>query len=354
MIQTAHRRLVPKLAILMLALTLGLGAFISGFNRVEAAQLELRSLQLSSSIINATNTNYVFSFTLATAGTLGSIVLELCTNDPFPETPCTAPAGLDMTGALLASQSGVVGFSIDPSSTANKLVLSRVPAATVVVPASYTFTDITNPSVIGTLYGRFVTYATNDASGPATDKAGIAWTTNNQFTLNTEVPQFLQFCVGVTISAFDCSTAAGSSIDFGNLSSGAVAAATSQFVSVGNAGFGFNVGAYGLTMTSGTNTIPSLAAPTFSGPGNSQFGFNLRANSQPGIGSNPIGPGAASTTANYDIPDRFLFNSGDTIVVSSGSSDYRKFTVSYITNVNTSQPAGRYTTTITYVCLANF
>ena len=345
---------MSRKATICLLILLALIFVSSNLFKVKAAQLTTRSLTLSSSTINATNVSYDFQFTLATVGTVGSIVFELCSNDPFPETACTAPVGLDMTGATLASQSGEVGFSIDASSTANKIVLTRAPAAAAIIPVRYTFNGVTNPSLVGTFYGRLVTYVTNDASGPSTDKAGIAWATTNDFSLNTEVPQFLQFCVGVTISAFDCTTATGSNIDFGNFSSSSTSAATSQFVGASNAGFGYNVGVYGLTLTSGINVIPNLPVQTFAAPGNSQFGLNIRANSLPVGGTDPVGPGIANVTPNYNTPDLFRFNDGDQVVVSTGSSDFRKFTVSYVTNISAAQAVGKYSTTLTYICLANF
>jgi hypothetical protein len=324
------------------------------FFKAHAAQLTTRSLELSSSSVGATNVVYNLQFTLATAGTLGSIVLELCTNDPFPITPCTPPAGLNMSAATLTGQSGAVGFSIDASSTSNKIVLTRAPAVTAITPVNYIFQGITNPSAASTYYGRIVTYATNDASGAPTDKAGIAWATLNLFSLNTEVPQFLEFCVGITISAFDCSTATGSYINFGNLTPGVTSAGTSQFVSATNAAFGYSVGVYGLTMISGTNAIPALNSQTFPAPGNSQFGFNVRANSLPAAGTDPVGPGVAGVNVNYNTPDKYRFNDGDQVVSSAGTSDFRKFTETYVANVSASQPAGQYSTTLTYVCLANF
>lgn len=338
----------------LLVIVLAVGIAQSSLFRAQAALLSARSLELSTSSTNATNVTYTFRFTLATAATLGSIVFELCTNDPFPLTPCSAPAGLDMSAAVLATQIGETGFSIDASSTANKIVLTRAPSASATIPVTYSFNGIKNPSFLGTFYGRLVTYATNDASGSDTDQAGVASATTNNFSLNTEVPQFLEFCSGITITNFDCLTATGSNIDFGNFSPSIASAATSQFVAATNAGFGYNVGIYGLTMTSGTNTLPNLALQTFSAPGNSQFGINLVANTLPVSGSNPVGPGVAGINPSYATSDLYRFNSGDQVVSSIGSSDYRKFTVSYIANISSIQPVGHYSTTLTYICLANF
>lgn len=326
----------------------------SSLFHVHAVRLTDRRLDLSTSVVGATNVTYLFSFGITTPASLGSVELELCTNDPFPLTPCTAPAGLDMTGAILSNQTGEVGFSIDASSTANKIVLTRAPSASTVQPVSFTFTGITNPTLVATYYVRLVTFASNDATGPFTDYGGIAWATTNNFNVNGEVPPYLHFCTGVTIPTYDCGTATGSNIDFGNLSPSATASATSQFLAATNAAFGFNVSIYGVTMTSGSNTIPALATQTFAAPGNGQFGINARANTIPAKGSDPSGPGTAILDPNYATPDLYRFSDGDMIASSTGTSDFRRFTATYIVNIDSAQPAGIYTTTITYVCLANF
>ena len=339
---------------ILLAIILVISIAQSAFFRADAAKLIDRSLELSSSTISAINTQYTIRFTIGTASLLGSLYFEFCSNDPYPLTPCNAPIGLDVIGAVLASQTGQVGFTIDPSSTVNKIVLTRAPSPATIIPVSYVFTGIKNPSITGTFYGRLVTFASNDATGVQTDTAGVASAITNNFSLNTEVPQFLEFCSGVTITNFDCLTANGSFIDFGILKSASASVATSQFMAATNAGFGYNIGIYGLTMTSGTNTIALLPAQTFSAPGNNQFGINVVANTLPAIGANPVGPGIATVSPNYAVVDQFKFNSGDLVVSSIGSSDYRKFTTTYLTNVTSAQPAGVYTTTLTYICLANF
>ncbi len=86
----------------------------------------------------------------------------------------------------------------------------------------------------------------------------------------------------------------------------------------------------------------------------SQFGINLRANATPTVGSEPSGPGLGTPTADYNIPDRYKFNSGEVIAGYTAPEDTRRYTVSYLVNVSNAQPVGIYVTTITYVSLANF
>lgn len=339
------------LGVLVVVLTMPILASL--LFHVNALPLPNRSLLLSDSSAGATNVTYVVGFEIGTAAPLGSILIQLCSNDPFPETPCTPITGLDVTSAVFANQTGEMGFLID-STTPNTILLTRTPAVAATVAVSYTFTGITNPSNTGSYYARYLTYATDDGTGPVTDSSGLAWTINNPFVVTSEVPPNLEFCVAVTIPALNCSAATGSTVSFGDFSPGSTSSGTSQMLVYTNAGYGFSVSLYGATMTSGSYTIPALTTQSFAAPGNSQFGMNLRDNSSPNVGSNPVGPGTAVIDANYNSPNLFRFVSGDTVVSSPGTSDFRKFTASYITNVSSSQRPGQYNTTISYICLANF
>jgi len=121
-----------------------------------------------------------------------------------------------------------------------------------------------------------------------------------------------------------------------------------------NALNGYSIDVLGTTMTSGNNIIPPLITPTQSAAGNQQFGINLRANTTPPVGADVQGPGTAQPTANYNLANKFSFKSGDAIVAAGHSSDWQRFTASYIVNVNAAQPPGVYSTTLTYICSAAF
>jgi hypothetical protein len=116
-------------------------------------------------------------------------------------------------------------------------------------------------------------------------------------------------------------------------------------------------------MTSGSNTVAPLNTTDTSKHGVSQFGLNLVVNTTPAVGT-ALAP--ASNTTNYrgkpqtgyDTPDSFTYNTGGTVADSSnavlGGTDAQIYTASYIVNVTGSQPAGTYTTTLTYICTATF
>lgn len=345
---------VPSVRWLVVAATLLIAVGPFTYMRAYGAQLGNRQLLISSSVASDQAT-YVWSFNIASAGTLGSIRLQVCANDPIIGTPCTAPAGFDASSAVLTNQTGPGGFVVSPLSTANIIILSRPPAAATPGPASFTFNPVKNPSSGGSYYGRIETFASSDASGSNIDYGGIAFAVvNSAINLQATVPPYLTFCSGITISGYDCRTAAGNYINFGNLSPNNTASATTQLLTVTNADYGYNISYSGHTMTSGNNIISPLTASDVSRPGVSQFGFNLRANQTPSVGNDPAGPGAGTPTPAYNRPDWFTFNSGDTIASATAPDDNRKYTVSYIVNVPKTQPPGVYVSTVTYICLANF
>lgn len=323
------------------------------FTPAYGVQLGNRALQLASSQAGAT-TDYRLSFTLPTTGTLGSIAIEFCSNDPFPGTFCTAPAGLDASTAVLIDQTGAGGFSIDPSSTANNIVLTRPPSVETTIPVTYHFSGIVNPSSPGSYYARVQTFVTPDATGPASDNGGLAFAIANAITITATVPPYLIFCTGVSIPGNNCVNASGNFVDFGELSAVNARVGHSQFLVATNAEDGYGVTVSGSTLASGNNAIAAMSANDVSRPGLPQFGFNLRANSTPANGSDPTGPGTGQPLPNYNQPNSYRFVSGDSLVINPAPDDVRVYTSGYIANVPNVQPAGIYVSTLTYVCLALF
>jgi hypothetical protein len=110
-----------------------------------------------------------------------------------------------------------------------------------------------------------------------------------------------------------------------------------------------------------------MAASTTITRGISQFGLNLKLNT---VAVSTVAVGAEVAVASngtnyrgqaitgYNTVDNFKFVTGDAVANSAnggaGGSDAQIFTVSYIVNVPGSQPAGTYTTTLTYICTPTF
>lgn len=320
--------------------------------RVHANKLPNRSVELSSSTISQ-SANYKFSFDITTPGPLGSIRFQFCSNNSLIGEPCVR-TDQDKTNIQLINQTGETGFTIFPTAAKNVIILTRDPSTANAGPVSYEFSGIVNPPDNGSYYVRVQTYDTSLPGGSDIDAGGIAYSINQGVSVNATVPPYLLFCDGLVISGYDCSTASGSYINFGELSTNFAKTGTTQIVVATNARYGYSLTVNGTTMQSGVHTINPMTGLDVSRPGTSQFGLNLVSNADPNVGQDPAGPGAGAPTANYSVSNRYMFNSGDVIASSPTSDAYRKYTVSYIVNVPSSQSPGIYVSTLTYIALATF
>ncbi len=345
----------PRFLTLTLVLLLAAVVPFVVFGTSSAAMLSFRHLQLSDGTISHAGVKYSFSFNTNTSGPIGSVSFEVCSNYQYENgDPCTIPNGFDASNATLTGQTGITDFNLQTPPTNSRLLVRR-PIATAVVPQQLTveFSNLKNPSDIGSYYVRIQTYASTDGNGPEVDYGVVVFATNDGISISTEVPPYLQFCTGITIDGFNCGTAQGSFISFGELSSRAPRVATSQMLASTNAIYGYSITLAGSTMTAGTNVIPAMSGG-ISRPGSNQFGLNARANNTPEVGSDADGPGFTSPSNGYQTPNQFKFVNGDIIASSATTDDFRKLTMSYVVNVGSNQPPGRYVATISYICLANF
>jgi hypothetical protein len=348
--QHNYRRIVLAISLSLVAIAL-VWVFLP---KAYGAQLGYRSLLLSDDRVNVSAT-YLLNFNITDPETLGSLKVQFCSNDPIINDVCIAPQGFDISSVTLGSESGVTDFTILASETdSNTLVLTRTPSTYNGGGVTLTFDNVINPADPGTDYARLLTYATSDASGSFNDYGGIAFGIVNPLQVTSTVPPYLLFCGGITISGFDCSTASGDYVNFGDINSTNTSSAQTQMVTATNANTGYNMYVYGTTLTSGNNVINPMATQDVSRPGISQFGINLVANQTPLVGANPVGPGVAAPTSSYDVPNWFKFVSNDVIASTSQPTNYTKLTASYIVNIPSNQSPGVYVTSLTYVCLANF
>jgi hypothetical protein len=312
-----------------------------------------RSLLVYSNEPGATTT-YKVSFTYTTAATVGSVDMLFC-NDPIPTDPCDAPAGLNVSGAVLADQAGETGYHIS-TRAANHLVLSRAPGVVGNTPSTYTFTDVVNPTDSTKSFSiRLSDYASTDATGSLINLGSIVSQVATGIHLETQVPPILVFCVAQQVSQNCTDTSGGNYSDLGALSATNTLTATSQMAAGTNASGGFVITVNGPPMEAGTSVIDPLTTPKFSAPGNSQFGINLATNTTPAIGHDPDGDFANAVVApNYAIPNKFMYQDGDIVASAPNVALVRRFTVSYIVNVPPDLRAGVYTTTLTYICTGRF
>lgn len=350
---------------------------ISGFSSgpVYASQITARSLELqgTSPTVGGSEpgavVNDLFTFTVPTAGSIGSIQFQYCTT---ASGTCTLPTGLVTTSAAIGSQSGATGFSINNATNGTPYIYiptgNTNPTVTANTQLIYQLTGITNPTTANqSFYVRIATFTTNDTSGTAVDTGNVAASTANQIVLTGQMPESLVFCAGGTVSETsgvpDCTTATSGAVSFNQLfSPTSTATAQSQMAASTNAGSGYVITVNGATLQSGSNSITAVSNAA-STTGKSQFGMNLVANTTPvvGAGITPTSDGVnykGEAKSGYATTNSFTFNSGDTVADSAdggaGPTDAQIYTVSYIVNVPGNLPAGTYTTTLTYICTATF
>ena len=362
-----------------------------------AAQITNRSLTLQAGTVDSNgdgipdggsmpggNVRHFFAFTVPSTSTnLGSVRFRYCTTAApvAGGVDCNTPDDMNAAGATIGFESGATGFSVSSAST-NEVVLGRATATAPAAALQYRLDGIINPSPTNrTFFVRISTYASLDGSGTATDTGSVAASTASPIVITGTMPESLVFCtgrtVGLTTGVPDCTTATSGNIAFDQLFSPTdTATATSQMAASTNAGAGYAITVNGPTLTSGSNTIAAMAngAANPATPlvlGTSQFGLNLRANTT--VFDNqttpaPLGLGvapAANTTnykgtprPNYNADNNFKFFSSDIVAASddggAGGTDAQIFTASYVVNVPGSQPAGTYTTTLTYICTPTF
>jgi hypothetical protein len=355
---------------------------------VYAGQITNRSLTLQAGVTDggskpSGNVNHYFQFNLPAVGnpSVGSIKFLYCT---VAIGTCNTPSGLNTTGASYGSESGATGFSLVNTTNGAPYITRSASTINAGTGVSYQLLGVVNPngndcyggtpppSLNCTFFVRISTYASTNATGSPIDTGVVAASIAQQITLTGTMPESLIFCTGGTVgtnaSVPDCSTATSGAISFNQLFSPTdTATTTSQMAASTNAASGYSITVNGPTLTSGSNTITAMSSATAGVHGVSQFGLNLKANttstSNPAIGAD-VAPAANGTNykgeaaSPYDTPDTFKFASGNILADSAnggaGGTDAQIFTVSYIVNVPGSQPAGTYTSTLTYICTPTF
>ncbi len=383
-------------AVFVIALALTLQAFF--VPNVSADQIENRKLTLQAGPVDGGakpggTVDHFFEFSLPTAGSVGSIRFQYCTTaaNSAASPACVMPPGLDTTGGsvILTGESGATGFTLNKTTNGAPYITRTAAAIAADLDVTYRLENVVNPSAEGSFFVRITTHASTDTTGGTTDSGTVTASTAEQIILSGTMPESLIFCAGANIDktagVVDCSTATPGTVTFNQLFSPTdTASAISEMAASTNAGFGYVITVNGPTLTSGTNTIAPITSGSglASAQGVAQFGLNLVANTAAAaIGFDALNVINPTPSAAIDSPsdgvnlngraftgyasaDTFKFDTsaGQNVVADSnfnatGSpdpSDAQIYTVSYIANVPGSQPAGTYTSTLTYICTPTF
>lgn len=154
--------------------------------------------------------------------------------------------------------------------------------------------------------------------------------------------------------SFSVDTAA---VNFGSFTASGATVATSTFSVINYTSYDYVVRIVGDPPSNGAHTLDPMASTGPSVAGSEQFGINLVANTSPSsVGANPdlgdFGIGAATT--DYGTPNQYRFVSGEAIAESPESSGEVTYTISYLVNVGSLTPGGKYTSNQTLVCTGTY
>jgi len=228
---------------------------IAPFGQAHAAAglLTTRSIQMNDSgpsanssitsgVGSGTKVIYKVTFTPTSAGTVGGIAIDFCSNSPLMFEACTAPTGLNTnyatTALYNATNVGGTAFAVYTGATsqiANRIVLTRTTAAAFTGGAlSFELGNgvngITNPSTTGTFYARIHTYDTEAhaqahvpaPAAPATEETflrdfgGVAMSTATVITITARVQENLVFCVSAAAPTANCGGTTAPAVTLGH------------------------------------------------------------------------------------------------------------------------------------------
>lgn len=381
-----------RIKLLLSAIVLATASLLPGLisnSEVHAAQITARSLTLQTgttpSDVNLDSiddggsmpggtANHLMQFTVPSSTSVDAILFQYCTT-AAPVSggiQCDAPTNMDATGADVGLNGGT-DWTIT-NQTASTVTMSGT-ATDLSGVRSFRLDDVINTDDLNTTFFIRMTTYTGGTGGTAVDAGTVAASTADPVVLSGDMPESLVFCTGETISAPggipDCTTATTANVAFDKLFTPVdTAFALSQMAASTNAGSGYAITAAGPTLTSGANTIGAIggtAEAPILGKVGGQFGLNLVENTVGGgyeiVGSADVAPAANAVNyfgqalTNFNTDSSFAFDAtGLNTVANSNStgSDSQIFTVSYIVNVPGSQPAGTYSTTLTYICTPTF
>lgn len=193
---------------------------------VSAAQLTERSIELSSSSINASGVTYNIKFTAPNAA--GAIVVDFCGNSPLIGQSCALATDFSASAVTLGAATGFTPTAVSASSAQTVVVTGPITAGSQVTVA---LGGIHNPSVVGPLYARIVTYdtAANAADYVSTetagtgagkdanrvDEGGAAISITNTIGVSGAVLESMTFCVSAEVISKDCAGATTPTLKLG-------------------------------------------------------------------------------------------------------------------------------------------
>lgn len=336
-------------------------------------QLSNRSIEMSDSTTSANGTSYQVQFT--TGSSIQDVIVDFCPDSPLYGDTCSTLSGFSAASAGFTAGSGTTGWTL--TSTADHVEVS---GAATTGTVSFTITNITNPSAVGSFYGRIYDYTstgtgyTNPTTpGTVADFGGIALSTAANIAVTAKVQEELTFCVAGAAITADCANAGTNppnlTIGHGTptliLDSTAVNTADA-FMQVSTNAQGNvvvrmknNNACGGLSDDSGaTCGIPPIGATASTiTPGTADFGLFVGASSG---GSGTISAVAPYNTTNEygmdntSAPDNITTTYGSEIASTAGATNSVNNTLTFGATASNTTPAGVYTAALDLIATGTF
>lgn len=150
------------------------------------------------------------------------------------------------------------------------------------------------------------------------------------------------------------------SVGLGSLSTSVSSTGTVSFSVLNYTAYGYTVSILGSPPGNGSHALNALSSNTASQTGTEQFGINLAANTLPtNFGAGPVQVPDSSfssgqAAANYSTANQYRYVPGETIAFASKSSGQTDYTISYLVNVATDTPGGRYSGNQEVLCIGTY
>ncbi|MFZ1323790.1 MAG: hypothetical protein WAQ57_01355 [Candidatus Saccharimonadales bacterium] len=389
--------LLAALAFTAALLFSNLGIF--GLQKVDAANITVRSVTMSSPLVgsstagvansetNGADVTHSFTFDPATSGLVRAIEFEYCT---AAAGACTGPTGLDVdtTPAILAQTNEGVPFSnlysLSVGLSSNNVATFTNATGNSLTAGSggtivFNFDDVTNPTSAGTFFVRITTFSDATAT-VAVDDGIVAGSITTGIAITTKVSETLGFSTTADDAGDPAETAAcvpltgSGALAIGDANNTLSIATTydefSAFRLYTNAGNGAVVSYRGSTLTKAplADDITAIgAAAVSSAPGTEQFGLAVDPNG--GIftddtggfgGANQLAlvaaynDGDGTITSGGTASFAFVANALTTIASSTAPISCDTGAIRYIANISPLTAAGTYTTTVVYYGVPTF
>lgn len=392
------------------ALVLALSSFLPLVISQEAGAYNIlpnREIKMSSSSTGATSVSYYVEFDAGTTANVKSIAVDFCANTPVINDTCTATPGTTtptLTSATVTTTGAGVGnltgtWTVAITNTNRTFTISNATGESMTAGTPYYFTInvVTNPSTLGTFYGRILTFpndttsnyaggytGTNTDTNIPTDAGGIALSTAAQITVTSKVQERLTFCVYADTADpeygnNDCTSKQGTNILLGDTNgvldpSGPYVSTATRYSITTNASGGAIIRLKGGTLTSGSNTIDAMTATAnTSTPGTEEFGFctyqqagsglttsapynDATCDAQTSHTAGTATPGGAGT-ATFAYDTNSTDGTGSTYGDNIGSKTAGNFStaeLAFIGNISNTTEAGIYITTLTFVATGTY